>query len=389
MFGSSQCQQCHSNYYLFLIIPFAIAGLVLVLLLFTLNLTVTDGDINGFIFYVNIVSINSHVFFPLNNSIQPSYIFVSIANLDLGIETCFYNGMDDYAKMWLQLVFPTYLIFIATSLILASRHSIRIQRITARRALPVLATLFLLSYTKILHTVSSVLFHYSTITHLPSEHTTLVWAVDANVPLFGVRFSALFIVCVLLFLVLLMFNAVLIFTFTKTILRFKFVSRFKPLIDAFQGPHKLTCYYWTGLQLVMRAAFFGLSALDRNKNLTTSSIVLAITIAVQASVCPFKKKLKHYNELLFILNLLILYTLSFGDYEVGVNIMITISAVHLVIIIIYHIITNVCGGVIMPPNIISTIIGWITRQRHLQQQVDHELNNYLQYKELFIGDGEE
>jgi len=139
----------------------------------------------------------------------------------------------------------------------------------------------------------------------------------------------------------------------------------------------------------MRAAFFGLSALDRNKNLTTSSIVLAITIAVQASVCPFKKKLKHYNELLFILNLLILYTLSFGDYEVGVNIMITISAVQLVIIIIYHIITNVCGGVIMPPNIISTIIGWITRQRHLQQGIDHELNNYLQHKELFIGDGEE
>jgi len=374
---------------LFLFIPFAIAGFVLVVLLFTLNLTVTDGDINGFILYVNIASINSHVFFPLNNSIQPSYIFVSIANLDLGIETCFYNGMDDYAKMWLQLVFPTYLIFIATSLIIASRHSTRIQRITARRALPVLATLFLLSYTKILHTVSSVLFHYSTITHLPSEHTTVVWAVDANVPLFGSRFSALFIVCVLLLLVLLTFNAILIFTFTKTILRFKSVNYFKPLIDAFQGPHKFTYYYWTGLHLVMRAAFFGLSALDRNKNLTTSNIVLAITIAVQASVCPFKKKSKHYNELLFILNLLILYTLSFGDHEVGVNIMITISAVQLVIIIIYHIITNVCGGVIMYPNIINTIIRWITRQNYLQQQVDHELNNYLQYKELFIGDGEE
>ena len=251
VFGSSQCQHySNSNYYLFLIVPFAIAGLVLVLLLFTLNLTVTDGDVNGFILYVNIISINSHVFFPLNNSIQPFYIFVSIANLDLGIQTCFYSGMDGYAKMWLQLVFPTYLIFIATSLIIASHYSTRIQRITVRRALPVLATLFLLSYTKILRTVSSILFYYSTLTHLPSEHTTLVWAVDANVPLFGVKFTFLFVICLLLFLILLLFNIVLVFT--KTLLRFQFISHFQPLIGAFQGPHKYKYYYWTGVQLAMR-----------------------------------------------------------------------------------------------------------------------------------------
>ena len=34
----------------------------------------------------------------------------------LGIQTCFYNGMDDYAKMWLQLAFPFYLIFIAMAI---------------------------------------------------------------------------------------------------------------------------------------------------------------------------------------------------------------------------------------------------------------------------------
>ena len=78
------------------------------------------------------------------------YLFTSLANLDLGIKTCFYNGMDDYAKLWLQLAFPIYLIFIATLLIITSRYSTRIQRLTARRALPVLATLFLLSYIKII-----------------------------------------------------------------------------------------------------------------------------------------------------------------------------------------------------------------------------------------------
>jgi len=74
---------------------------VLVLLLFLLNFTVTDGTINPFVFYVNTISINNTVFFPDDNSNENvfAYVFISLANLDLGIETCFYNGMGDYTKM--------------------------------------------------------------------------------------------------------------------------------------------------------------------------------------------------------------------------------------------------------------------------------------------------
>ena len=234
IFGSSNCQLC-SNIYLLLIIPIAIAGLLLVFILFCINLTVTDGTINAFIMYTNIIGINDHVFFTDTKHVfTPAYTFISLANLDLGIQTCFYNGMDDYAKMWLQLAFPFYLMFIATLLIITSRYSITVQRLTARRALPVLATLFLLSYTKILHTVSSVLFFYSTITHLPSKRTTMVWSVDANVPLFGAKFTLLFIVCLILFLVLVPFNIILLCT--RTFSQFQFINKFKPLLDAYQGP---------------------------------------------------------------------------------------------------------------------------------------------------------
>ena len=62
VFSSFHCCHC-SSIYLLLIIPIAIAGLVLVLILFVLNLTVTDGTINGFILYVNIISINAPVIF--------------------------------------------------------------------------------------------------------------------------------------------------------------------------------------------------------------------------------------------------------------------------------------------------------------------------------------
>ena len=227
VFGSSQCKQC-SNVYLLIIIPIGIAGLVLVLLLFVLNLTVTDGNINAFLFYVNVISINIPTFLTDNNTIT-THTFISLANLDLGITTCFYNGMDNYAKMWLQLMFPAYLILIAAVFIIASRHSAKIQQITACKALPVLATLFLLSYTKVLLAVSRTLFFYSTITHLPSNHTTVLGSIDAMVPLFGLRFIILFIACFILFIVLIPFNILLVFT--RQLSRFRRINYFncKPL----------------------------------------------------------------------------------------------------------------------------------------------------------------
>ena len=346
VFGSPDCQQC-SNVYLLLIIPIAIAGIILVLILFLLNLTVTDGTINAFILYVNIISINSTTFFPDYNSSQNTfeYVFISLANLDLGIKACFYNGMDDYAKMWLQLVFPFYLILIAALLILASHYSATVQKITAHRALPVLATLFLLSYTKVLRVVSIALFFYSSITHLPSEHSTLVWSVDANVPLFGVKFTLLFVVCLILFLAMMPFNVILLFT--KTVSRFSIVTKFKPLLDAYQGPYKIKFYYWTGLQLMLRTVFFGLSSLDSNINLTIGIIILFIVNVVHACSKPFKSTIRNYQESLFIINLLGLYafTLSFSQNEISkasVNVLITVALAQLTLIVSYHILKYMC-----------------------------------------------
>ena len=114
--------------------------------------------------------------------------------------------------MWLQFFFPIYLIIIAITIIVASRYSLRLLRLTFSRSLPVLATLFLLSYTGILRTTLTVLFSYSTITHLPSGHKQMVWSIDASVPLFGFKFIMLFISCLLLFLLLIPFNIILLFT---------------------------------------------------------------------------------------------------------------------------------------------------------------------------------
>ena len=341
VFGSSQCKQC-SNVYLLLLIPIGIAGLSLVLILFILNLTVTDGNINSVVLSVNIIGINTSIIFPTTNN-SVIHTFISLGNLDLGIETCFYDGMDEYVKRWLQLAFPAYLIVIAMMIIITSCYSIRIQRLTASRALPVLATLFLLSYTKVLLTVSNVLFSYSTITDLPSNHTATVWSVETSVPLFGFKFIILFITCLILFLVLILFNVVLIFT--RTLSYFRVLTYLKPLLDAYQGPYKIKFYYWTGLQLVIRAIFFGLSALDRDVNLMISIILLGMIICLH-EVFPFNKKINNIMEMLSLLNLQAIFVIAYFMNTNGIiiNAAISLLMCQLMCIILLHIKAPFCSG---------------------------------------------
>ena len=61
VFGSSQCKHC-SNLYAFTIIPIAIAGIVLVIMLFTFNFTVTNGIINTLIFLSTSLALTIHNF---------------------------------------------------------------------------------------------------------------------------------------------------------------------------------------------------------------------------------------------------------------------------------------------------------------------------------------
>ena len=97
VFGSSRCMEC-TNLHILITIIVIVAGIVLVILFYLLNLTVTIGTINGIIFYANIVSINDSVFLVNDNVFKPLRVFIFFVNLDLGIETCFYNGMESYFK---------------------------------------------------------------------------------------------------------------------------------------------------------------------------------------------------------------------------------------------------------------------------------------------------
>ena len=343
VFASSRCMEC-TNVHILITIIVIVAGIVLVVLLYVFNLTVTNGTINGIIFYANIISINDSIFLANDNVFKALRVFISFTNLDLGIETCFYDGIDSYAKIWLQLFFPLYLITIAVSIIIASRYSSRILRLTYSRSLPVLGTLFLLSYTGILRVVSTVLFSYSTITHYPSGDKQIVWSIDASTPLFGLKFIALFITCLLLFLLLISFNIILLFT--RYLSRFKVINHFKPLLDAFQGSYKDKYCYWVAVQIMYRSIFFSLHVFQLKLRLILANLMLVIFTGYHGYLQPNKLNIVNLQELLMLINVTIIYVVSIQNDEkifpAITNVMMSLALIQFTIIVLSHFLVYTC-----------------------------------------------
>ena len=331
--GTPQCKPC-SDIYLLLLIPILISGIALVIVFYAFNLTVRNGTINTLIFYVNIININILTLFPGCQSII--CILFSQLNFNFRTNTCFYNGMDDYAKEWLNLLHPFYFISIAFLFIALSRYSPAIQRLTAQKALPVLATLILFSYTKVLLSVCHVLFHYSTVTHLPSNKTEVLWSISTTTPFFGVEFFALFIVCVILFLILIPFNIILLFA--RRLSYFKLVTKLKPLLDTYFSAYKDKAYYWTGLLMLIRIIVYALSAFGNDISFITTSILFGGLLCLHGIVQPFKNKFHNTQESVTIAILLAAHVAPlYKPYSIGLkvaHIFLVIGMVNFILVIL-------------------------------------------------------
>ena len=279
--GTSRCLKC-SNAMLSLVLPLAIAGLALVFVLMLLNLTVSKGTMNGLIFYANIVRVNQAIFFPPGDR-SFFTIFIAWLNLDLGIETCFWDGLDGYAKTWLQFVFPVYIWVIVAVIIALSRRYVIAGRLFGRHAVPVLATLFLLSYAKLLRTIITVL-SFTTLNH-PDGSRIIVWLYDGNVrylaPKHAILFfsSFIFLFCFVVPFTFLVTFAPCLQAHSNKVLFRRWVNRLKPLLDAYQGPYNDRFRCWTGVMLMVRnVLFFGFAVNVLGNPVLNLELIITVVI---------------------------------------------------------------------------------------------------------------
>ena len=322
--GSSRCLSCPNNNHVALLLTFAAAGFVLVLFIKILNMTVAQGTINGLIFYANIIWANQSILFPnpteTSGFLQFLKTFLAWLNLDLGIETCFILGLDAYWKTWLQFAFPIYVWAIAGLIILLSHYSNRFTKLLGNNSVPVLATLFLLSYAKLLRTIIIALGF--TVLEYP-DGPRLIWSFDGNVPYIGLKHAFLFVAAVIT-LVLLW----LPYTFTLLCIQWlrkyseyrllRWVNTFKPFFDAYVGPFKNKHVYWIGLLLLTRVVLLVIFA-------TTSAIAPSINLVMITSIvsvlslqaCNVYKTLKmSVLESSFLINLILF---SSGTLFIEIN----------------------------------------------------------------------
>ena len=353
--GTSHCEQCN-NSHLALIILFAVMGVALVFLLVVCKLTMATGTLSGLVFYANIVGVNRTLFLPEGSPTLS--VFIAWLNLDFGIEVCFYDGMDAYSQTWLQFVFPVYLWVIVGLVILVSNYSHRFANLLGNNPVPILATLILLSYAKILRTlIVAINFTYL-------EYPTYnrgVWLYDANIDYLSGKHIPLFIVAVLVFLFLFLpYTLLLLFgqwlQAISHLRLFSWVNRLKPLMDSYHAPYKAKHRYWPGLLLVLRFILLLAFAIEfspqqdrTNINLLSILVVVGI-LQLWAWISGGVYRNWHLDALegSFVLNLTILaaatmYTRFYNVNRSGKNqlpvgyISVSIALITFIGILTYHI----------------------------------------------------
>ena len=307
--ANGKCAKC-SNTYLLLLFPFAVAGLFLVVVLFALNLTVTEGSINGLIFYANVLSMSNSI--QLTKGGRIAYALLAWVNLDPGIAMCFYDGMDSYSETWLEFLFPAYLLSIIIAIILFYRKFPALaHRVCGENAVKVIATPLLLFYTKLQRTVA-VIFSSKRMEYSNGVNYH-AWVFDASVEYFKGKHLYLGIagIFVLVFIVL---PYALCLTFFQQLQAcsghrlFQWVNKLKPVFDAYAGPYKDKYRFWTGMLLLVRTLLIILFTINYAGSVEINMLIILVVssaLLIAQSNSIYKKWPCNFLEAFFYAQLIV------------------------------------------------------------------------------------
>ena len=355
--GGSRCLSCPSYWPALLVVittAAILAGIALVALLLILNMTVAIGTLNGLIFYANVVYANRNIPLPRSNFI---IAFISWLNLDLGIDTCYFPGMDTYNKVWLQLAFPAYVILLVVLVIITSSYSTKFSNLIGKKnPVATLATLILLSYAKLLDICFTSLS--VGILDFPNGSSEMLWLPDATVRYLSGKHIPLFIVAILILLVGLVYTA-LVFSWQWLLylsrwrgFRWSRNPRIQTFIETYHTPYTPKHRYWTGLLLIVRIVLRFVAAVNTSNDPTLALIAVSFIVCCIITLRQFlgsriyRKWPVDVLETAFYLNILSFalfawYSLDNPDsnQEAAANTLVTLTFIVLLLIILYHIYT--------------------------------------------------
>ena len=304
--GSNKCLSCSNNNHLALLIFFAAAGFLLVFFIKILNMTVSQGTINGLIFYANIMWAYQSIFFSHDDDKKLWFLktFIAWLNLDFGIELCFVQGLSAYTKTWLQFVFPFYVWSIAGGMIFIASCSQKMTRLLGNNSVQVLATLFLLCYANLLRSIITALMPATLFVFADNgkpvvNQTQVVWGFDGNL-LYGRVPHIFLLVFALLILIFLWLPYTFVFLFIQPLRSgsehwcLKWVNKYALFLEAYTGPLNGMNQFWVGLLLLVRFVLLLTFTIIYSSSPSTSVLVLVMTIVLLFIVLSYTGQM--YNN---------------------------------------------------------------------------------------------
>ena len=337
-----------------LLVAFSLSGIFLVCFLAIFNITITEGTINGLLFYANCIHANQNLFYLTPNGLSNSIpkFFISWLNLDFGFQICFYSGMTAYQKLWLEFGYLFFLFLLGVVIVYMSHKFIWFTRLTGRNMVPVLSTIILIAYPKLVKNCLKASLCIKDIYWL-SENSSQpwIWYLDETVDCFTGKHLPLLIISILLLGAALLYTLCLLFI--QCLQRgsgwcvLRWVNKLRPFFDANTGPCRDHYRFWPGFLLIARFALYltALAFIDtRLKSYATLGFCTFIFFL--ACVSPhgvYKKWPLNLLEFSFILNLGIgvgvvaaLSDKYFSHRAIVGNISIIIAILTSVLILVYH-----------------------------------------------------
>ena len=261
--------------------------------------------------------------------------------------------MDTYAKIWLELLFPVYILALVGAIVIGSRCSSILAWLSKRNAVPVLATLILLLYTNVLETVIEIFSYTLLDTGNLTDHSPFVWLIDGNVSFAQGKHVYLIIAGLIVTVTFIIpYTTILLFSpwlqAGSHMRLFNWVNKLKPFIDANQAPFKDRYRFWPGVHLMIRVVLYAVFttnvANDINVNLLATAIVACIYCGMTNIVSVYRNWILNIIETFFIINLLCLSTsmLYIHNYTTASNAILIMTSVGSAFIVFIAIVVFHC-----------------------------------------------
>ena len=385
VFGSSECRQC-SNWWLWTLVLYAVAGPLLIYLLYTLKLTLTTGTFNGIIFYaqaanVGILDMLSVYNGKMGKVTDVMVVFLSVLNLGLGFPLCFYNGMREIWKAGLSLLFPLYLLTIIVVIIILSRYSLRLSNRIAHSSVQVLVTVVHLSFGKLLGAIINAFTPAKVFSSNQSE-VYHVWYWDGSVE-YGSKGHIILMIITLLVVFILLLPYVLLLFFAKPLRHCTNANEYtRPILEAIHAPYKNDKQYWFVarlLLLIMMYILYSIEPYQHTIYIVFASILFFFIIG-QAIFRPYKSNFINLLDCWLLFNLAFIYitTWYLGNIEVTYYSIVAILLFFITsfVVLVYHIlfITGQIKKVDRKVNDICTKISrYLSHKRNYSFQRHHRL----------------